>query len=117
MKPGKEIQGPEPFAIAQAHIEVAGLQPDVHDIQTGEVIKKGNFDEKLPEVHEAISSKLWFYKLLDDVHSGKKSAVVKLALGAIVVTAAIGSGYEFGIRHGKDIREFSHLVKDKFEKK
>ena len=101
----------EAFAIAEARIPVTGLQPPVHDTKRGEVIKEGNLTNRLPELNDAIDKRPWFRQLLKDVRAGKKSAVVTTALGGIVITAAIGAGFEFGIRHGQDLREFSKLLR------
>ena len=86
-----------------------GLRPDLHSIKD-EVIRRGNLEDKLEEVAEAMRSRPWFGRLVRDVHSGRKTAVVTTSLGALVVTVAVGAGLELGVRHGKDLREIGRLV-------
>jgi hypothetical protein len=89
-------------------VTVGGIYPEL-----GEEGQKGYrpsnvFDEKVfPRVAEALKNREWFGKLAQDVLDNKKSAVFVVMVSGIVIFAAAGAGYEFGIRKGKDIR---HLV-------
>ena len=42
---------------------------------------------------------------------GKRSAIVVVALGGVFMVTAVGAEYEFGVRRGRDIREFAHVLK------
>ena len=96
--------------IAQAVIPIPGLRPELHAADD-RVIQPSNLDDKLEDVAEAMRSRPWLSKLIRDVNAGKKTAVVTTSLGALVVTVAVGTGIELGVRHGKDLREVAKLVK------
>jgi hypothetical protein len=96
--------------IVQSVIPIPGLRPELHSLKD-EVIRESNLPEKLDEVSEAIAARPWLSRLIRDDHAGRRTAVVTTSLGALVVTAAVGAGLELGLRHGKDLRELSRLVK------
>lgn len=113
------IPRPESFLPVEAVIDVEGLmpatmekvlkltwrgnQPEFQVEEEREI--PDNLDDRLPRVAEEIEKRPWILQLIQDVHDGKKSAIFKVSLGALVVFAALGSGFEFGIRGGRDIRE------------
>ena len=86
-----------------------GLRPDLHS-PTDEVIRHSNLEDKLEDVAQALRSRPWLGKLIRDLNSGRKTAVVTTSLGALVVTVAVGAGLELGVRHGQDLREITRLV-------
>lgn len=97
--------------LAQTSLSVPGLMPPTYDI--GGKIKTGdNLQEKLSEIDTLIAGEdhSWYQRLVNDVMSSRKSAIFKIAVGSIIVFAATGAGFEFGIRHGRDIRELHGLV-------
>lgn len=99
--------------VVEAVVPVVGLKPGKRNSDTGEIIIDNNLRERTPNLLESLRKATWFKPLLRDVRKGDKSAIAKLTLGAIIVTAAIGAGYEFGIRDGVDLRNFKELFKKK----
>ena len=81
-----------------------------------QLVRSSNLDAKLADVADAIKARPWFRKLVRDVRLGKKTSIVTISLGALVVTTAVGAGIELGIRHGKDLRDLAELI-DKFSKR
>lgn len=73
-----------------------------------------NLDEKLSEVAQLASTQPWLTQLMEDVRDGKRSAVFKVTLGALVVFAAVGTGVKFGLSDARDLRELyekiSHML-------
>jgi hypothetical protein len=74
---------------------------------SGWLIRASNIDEKLEDVLEAIRSRPWLTALIRDIKAGKRTSIVSISLGALVVTSALGAGVELGIRHGKDLAELA----------
>ncbi|OGE64884.1 hypothetical protein A3I48_01205 [Candidatus Daviesbacteria bacterium RIFCSPLOWO2_02_FULL_36_7] len=97
--------------LAQTAIPVAGLRPDIINLDTGKIVTRGNIREKTSLVNEEIKSRSWFSELLRDARLGRRSAIVEVTLGALIITGAIGAGVELGLRHGMDIDTFSKLLK------
>ena len=85
--------------IVESFIEVPGLRPS-DDVQ-----------DKLPELISAIRSRPWLKDFWRDVRRGKRSAVITVVLGGVVVVTAMGAEFEFGLRRGRDVREFAQLLK------
>ena len=95
--------------IAQAVIPVPGLRPALHSTHD-EIVRESNLEDKLDEVAEAMRSRPWLGRLIRDVKAGRKTAVVTTSLAALVVTVAVGTGLELGLRHGQDLRDFARRV-------
>lgn len=95
-------------------IRVIGLRPPVLDSNgqvgiDGRTNKpcEGNLEEKLPEIEKIIKrAHHWLPRLVGEVTAHKKSAIVFAAVGGLTILSAVGAGYEFGIKHGEDIRDF-----------
>jgi hypothetical protein len=85
--------------IVESFIEVPGLRPG------------DNLQERLPELIGAIRQRPWLKDFWRDVRRGKRSAVVVVALGGVFVVTAVGAEFEFGLRRGRDIREFAQVLK------
>ena len=85
--------------IVESFIEVPGLRPG------------DNVQEKLPELIQAIRQRPWLKDFWRDVRRGKRSAIVVVALGGVVVMTAVGAEFEFGLRRGRDVREFAQVLK------
>ncbi len=94
----------------QSVIPIPGLKPELRDSHNG-IVRESNLIEKLDELNEAIQARPWLQHLLHDVAANKKTSIVTISLGALVVTTAIGAGIEMGIRHGRDLREVGALLK------
>jgi hypothetical protein len=85
--------------IVETWIEVPGLRPN------------DNLQDRLPELTQAIRSRPWLKDFWRDVRRGKRSAIVVVALGGVVMMTAMGAEFEFGLRRGRDIREFAQVLK------
>jgi hypothetical protein len=85
--------------IVESFIEVPGLRPG------------DNLQDKLPELITAIRQRPWLKDFWRDVRRGKRSAIVVVALGGVFVVTAVGAEFEFGVRRGRDIREFAQVLK------
>jgi hypothetical protein len=85
--------------IVESFIEVPGLRPG------------DNLQDRLPEIVHAIRERPWLKDFWRDIRAGKRSAVVVVALGGVFMVTAVGAEFEFGVRRGRDIREFAQLLK------
>ncbi|HEY1294325.1 MAG TPA: hypothetical protein VGJ60_14710 [Chloroflexota bacterium] len=95
--------------IVQSVIPIPGLRPELRNSQNA-VVRESNLTDKLDELDEAVQSRPWLRQLLREVAENKKTSIVTLSLGALVVTTAIGAGIELGIRQGRDLREIGTLL-------
>lgn len=102
--------------IAQVHVDVPGLMPDIINAK-GEMLKQSNLGEKLPFIHDTLEGiepkehKTFYQKIIEDIHSGKKSAIYTITgIGVLTFFVATVAGFEFGIRHGKDLRHLDSLL-------
>jgi hypothetical protein len=95
--------------IVQSVIPIPGLKPELRDSHN-DVVRESNLTDKLDELDEAVKARPWLRQLLHDVTENKKTSIVTISLGALVVTTAIGAGIELGIRHGRDLREVGALL-------
>lgn len=96
--------------IAQLVLPVSRCLPEVRNAKTDEITEQDTLKENLAELEEEIKNRPWFKQLLDDVRTDKKSAVFKVIVGGIIVTAATAVAYEFGIAHGRDLKELHELL-------
>jgi hypothetical protein len=85
--------------VVESFIEVPGLRPG------------DNLQDRLPELIRAIRERPWLKDFWRDVRRGKRSAIVVVALGGVFVLTAVGAEFEFGLRRGRDVREFAKLLK------
>ena len=85
--------------IVESFIEVPGLRPG------------DNLQDKVPELIHAIRERPWLKDFWRDIRGGKRSAIVVVALGGVFVVTAVGAEFEFGLRRGRDIREFAQVLK------
>ena len=85
--------------IVESFIEVPGLRPG------------DNLQDRLPDLIHAIRERPWLKDFWRDVRRGKRSAIVVVALGGVFVITAVGAEFEFGLRRGRDIREFAQVLK------
>lgn len=109
------VSGREAVVVpVQSVIDISGLIPPTLDSngqiaidkRTGQTLV-GNLDKKLPEIEEVVKkSHSWLYRLAGEVRDHKKSAIVFAVTGGIMVLSAIGARYEFGVRHGEDLKTF-----------
>ncbi len=93
----------------QSVIPIPGLKPELRDSHDA-VIRESNLHDKLDELDEAVNARPWLRQLLHDVAENKKTSIVTISLGALVLTTALGAGIELGIRHGRDLREVGALL-------
>lgn len=85
--------------IVETFIEVPGLRPG------------DNLQDRMPELIHAIRSRPWLKDFWRDVRRGNRSAVVVVALGGVVLMSAVGAEFEFGLRRGRDVRDFVQVLK------
>jgi len=120
--------------VGEVHIPVPGLIPEtVVDDRSGEEKKTGNFQD--PRIQSAIGeilSKPRYEALVNGIKSGTKMAFSTFSfaknengerqMGLKITVITIGTltaaaAYEFGIRHGQDVREVLNIFKPKDEPK
>jgi hypothetical protein len=82
---------------------VPGLRPDAFHREGG--FTAGNFDELRPQVMEALNRHSGFKALVKDIKEHKKSAIIITSVGSLTLLVAAVAGYEFGIRHGRDVQQ------------
>ncbi len=92
-------------------VVVPRLRPDVFDPRKGFI--SGNFDSLMPQVLEALKKRPGFEALVKDIKEHKKSAIIVTSVGGLTLLVATIAGYEFGIRHGRDIRQLFRSKKGK----
>lgn len=97
--------------VASEEIIIPGLHPDAGNPDS-KTFHPSNLDDLMPDVAQALGKREWFGKLAQDVLDNKKSAVFVTLVGGIVIFAAAGVGYEFGLRKGKDIRHLIEKIGD-----
>lgn len=98
--------------IAQVDVEVLGLKPETRD-RNGNISDPGNLADLAEKTQKIFVEKPWFQPLLDDVLQHKKSAVFITAAGLIIIFVATAAGFEFGIRHGRDLRDLQDILRKK----
>lgn len=96
--------------IAEIGVEVPGLKPDVRSSTDDKIIRPSNLDTLAEKVDEILSNKPWYRLLLDDVSQSKKSAIFTIALGTLTIFVATAAGFEFGIRHGQDLKHLPKIL-------
>ncbi len=97
-------------SLAQTHISIPGLTPDIQGAD-GKIVARGNFKELSQEVKRTLAREPWFKELLKNVRQDKQSAIFYGVVGGLTIIAATTMGFEFGIRHGKDLKILPKLLK------
>lgn len=95
--------------IAQIRVDVPGVRPEIRDVN-GQVVCPTNLEGLAKVARETFQQKPWFGPLLRDVRQGKKSAIFVTVLGGITIFAATAAGFEFGIRHGQDLKHLPKIL-------
>ena len=102
--------------IAQLEVEVPGLKHEVRDSKDDTtIIRPSNLEELGGKVMSILEKKPWYKPLLEDLHQGKKSAIFTVAFGGLTIFVATAAGFEFGFRHGRDLRHLSEIIGRKKE--
>ena len=102
--------------IVQSVIPIPGLKPELRNSHNA-VVRESNLTEKLEELDEAVNARPWLRQLLHDVADHKKTSIVSISLGALVLTTAVGAGIELGVRHGRDLSEIAVLLESAARKR
>lgn len=96
-------------------MEVQGLRADIFDENGNKVVESNLQDPKiLAKTKEALTKAPWYKSLLEEVKANKKRVLIVTTLGGISLFVA---GFEFGVRGGKDIKDFLVLFKKHRTKK
>lgn len=117
----KEIKSsyPEQLYPVQVNIDVPGVRPTLRR-ENGQLQVTSNLEK--PEVAEQLSKEVhekkpWFVTSLKEaVLRGERSGIWIPVVGGVSVFVA-AAGFEFGIRHGKDIKELYALLSKHAPKK
>ena len=99
-------------AIGRVDVDVPGLKPDQRD-SNGRVKIPNNLFDLSREASKIFSEKPWYRDLLTDVRKHRKSAVFITSLGSIAIFVAGAAGFEFGVRHGRDLNVLPKILKRK----
>lgn len=110
--PEQEQDNGDIFSLAQAGVDIPGLRPEIRG-SDGRITRPSNLTDLAEQAKEVFITKPWYRLLLRDVRQGKKSAVFITVLGGITIFAATAAGFEFGIRHGQDLRNLPRILKRK----
>lgn len=98
--------------IGRVDVDVPGLKPDLRD-GNGKVRKPSNLLDLSEEANKIFSEKPWYRALLTDVRKHRKSAIFITSLGSIAIFVAGAAGFEFGVRHGRDLNVLPKILKRK----
>lgn len=98
--------------IVRLEVSIPRLKPDSVDAD-GKITKPGNLFQMTAEASEELSKKPWYKSLLTDVRKYRKSAVFITSLGSIAIFVAGAAGFEFGVRHGRDLKILPKILKRK----
>ena len=96
--------------VVQVDVSIPGLRPEIHG-SDGKISRLSNLSNLAKQAREIFSEKPWYRPLLSDVRQGKKSAIFVTALGGITIFVAAAAGFEFGVRHGKDLKHLPRILK------
>lgn len=99
-------------SITQVDVRIPGLMPAVHNSE-GRIIQPSNLEDLAQQARAIFAERPWYRSLLSDVRQHRKSAVFVATLGGITIFAAAVAGFEFGVRHGQDLRYLSKILKRK----
>lgn len=108
--------------VGEVVVPFPGLRPETTHSKTGEVITPSNIDseemkEQLKEIFDKNSKRgKWLREMRRDIREGKRSVVYLEELGALTFLVAAGVAFEFGVRHGKDIKILTSKLRRKPKK-
>lgn len=94
----------------EIRVEIPGLMPPAED-------RPGNLEQKLPAIQEELERREGLDTLFADVRAHKKSAIFWTVAGGLVIFVATAAGFEFGIRHGQDLKVLLEKLKGQAGKK
>jgi len=97
--------------VVSENIPMGGIKPDM--VLRDDTIVEGNFHEKKDLILQELNKHPWFMTLAEDVRTNRKSAILVTFVGGVAIIAAAAAGYEFGIRHGRDIKQLFESKKKK----
>jgi|SRR3989344_7552436 len=98
--------------LTQVDVRIPGLIPGVHKSEGG-IIQPSNLADLAHQARAIFAEKPWYQLLLRDVRQHKKSAVFIVALGTVTIFVATAAGFEFGVRHGQDLRHLPKILRRK----
>lgn len=98
--------------LAQTTVDIPGFKPDIRGFD-GKINIKGNLGELSGEIQGILFQRSFYRKLLQSVRQDRRSAIFYGVIGGISIVAATAVGFEFGIRHGQDLRILPKLLKRK----
>lgn len=93
-------------------VDIPGLRPAVYDSE-GKVIEPDNLGDLTEEARAIFDEKPWYRTLLAEVRQHQKSAIFVTVLGGITIFVATAAGFEFGLRHGQDLRHLPRILRRK----
>lgn len=108
----KDIVGNNYVLLAQRDVGITGLRPDTRD-SNGKIIEPNNLTDLAEEARAIFAEIPWYRSLLREVRQNKKSAIFIAALGGITIFVAGTAGFEFGVRHGQDLRHLPRILRKK----
>lgn len=98
--------------VGRLEVNIPRLKPDSVSAE-GKIIRPGNLFKMTAETNEELAKKPWYKTLLSDVRKHRKSAVFITSLGSIAIFVAGAAGFEFGVRHGRDLKILPKILKRK----
>ena len=102
-KPSGNPDGHPIMPVVSERIPMGGIRPDM--VGPDNTVREGNFNDKRTLILEELNKRPWFRALAEDVQANRKSAILVTFVGGVMIIAVAAAGYEFGIRHGRDIRQ------------
>lgn len=98
--------------VGQLDVSITGLRAEIRDTN-GKIIEPGNLLDLAEEARAIFDEIPWYRSLLSAVRQHKKSAVFVAAAGGIIIFVATAAGFEFGVRHGQDLRHLPRILRGK----
>lgn len=100
---------PSDIPVGQIDVNIPPLRPDAIDTH-GKIIRPSNLLAHARMARESILNTSWYGPVMKAVREHKKDAIFVTGLGVITIFVA-GAGFEFGVRHGRDIRILQKMLK------
>lgn len=98
--------------VGQLDVSLPGLIQEIRNTND-QVIEPSNLGDLAEEAKAIFAQKSWYRSLLRDVRQHKKSAIFVVAMGGIIIFVATAAGFEFGVRHGQDLRHLPKILRRK----
>lgn len=98
--------------VGQLEVSIPGLRPEIRNLD-GRVISPNNLGDLAEGARAIFDEKPWYRPLLKEIRQHKKSAIFVAVLGGITIFVATAAGFEFGIRHGQDLRHLPKILRGK----